>query len=97
MGQDTVSSYTGFRTVRREEVNGVQRILLVRLNTVPVPFWGNAVLRQAYEMRERVKLIGANLLTERQYDLPFWNSGSRCVRRIITQSVLVKRFPLHNL
>lgn len=34
MGQDTVSSYTGFRTVTREEVNGVQRILLVRLDTV---------------------------------------------------------------
>ena len=33
MGQDTVSSYTGFRTVTKEEVNGVQRILLVRLDT----------------------------------------------------------------
>jgi hypothetical protein len=34
MGQDTVSSYTGFRTVTSEEVNGVQRILLVSLDTV---------------------------------------------------------------
>jgi hypothetical protein len=31
MGQDTVSSYTGFRTVTRKAINGVQRILLVRL------------------------------------------------------------------
>jgi beta-galactosidase/beta-glucuronidase len=34
MGHDTVSSYTGFRTVTSENVNGVQSILLVRLDTV---------------------------------------------------------------
>lgn len=28
-GKDTVGSYTGFRTVTRKEVNGVQRVLLV--------------------------------------------------------------------
>ena len=33
MGEDTVSSYTGFRTVSKEEVNGVQRVLLVRSDT----------------------------------------------------------------
>lgn len=30
MGQDTVRSYTGFRTISRGEVDGVQRIMLVR-------------------------------------------------------------------
>ena len=34
MGEDTVSSYTGFRTVTREDVNGVLRVVLVRLDTV---------------------------------------------------------------
>jgi hypothetical protein len=34
MGQDTISSYTGFRTVTSEKVNGVQRILLVCFDTV---------------------------------------------------------------
>jgi hypothetical protein len=34
MDEDTVSSYTGFRTVTREEVDGVQRILLVRYETL---------------------------------------------------------------
>ena len=30
MGEDTVKSYTGFRTISRGSINGVQRILLVR-------------------------------------------------------------------
>ena len=34
MGQDTVGSYTGFRTVAREAIDGVQRVLLVRLDEV---------------------------------------------------------------
>nr|POE90397.1 beta-galactosidase large subunit [Quercus suber] len=33
MGEDTVKSYTGFRTISRKEIQGVQRVMLVGFST----------------------------------------------------------------
>jgi len=49
MGQDTVSSYTGFRTVTREEVHGVQRIVLVCLGSVSLRISKAAEILDAYD------------------------------------------------
>lgn len=85
--QDTVKSYTGFRTVSKENVNGVLRIVLVGLSLLVCVSRGSNVLLHFlsgtwFEGRLKEEFKYANFLAERRSDLPFRNFGSRCVKKL---------------
>lgn len=57
MGQDTVSSYTGFRTVTRKAINEVQRVLLVRLYTILTAVSKGAVNNLQFPLNNSIGIL----------------------------------------